>query len=73
MGQMMINRDFSSISPSAKWMFFKELGFVVDREARIKYSDMSSFKYLIKSITLRQFFKLLSTGKMQATWRLKAV
>ena len=54
-------------------MFFKDMGFVIDKEAKIKYSEMSSFKYLMKSLTLRQLFKLRSTGKIQATWRLKAV
>ncbi|MCX6239137.1 MAG: class I SAM-dependent methyltransferase [Bacteroidia bacterium] len=54
-------------------MFFKEMGFVIDKEAKVKYSEMSSFKYLKRSITLRQFFKLRGAGKIQATWRLKAV
>jgi len=54
-------------------IFFKDMGFVIDKEANIKYSAMSSFKYLIKSVTLRQLFKLKSAGKIQATWRLKAV
>ena len=54
-------------------MFFNDMGFVIDKEAQIKYSEMSSFKYLKKSLTLRQFFKLKSAGKIQATWRLKAV
>ena len=54
-------------------MFFKDMGFVIDKEAKIKYSEMSSFKYLMKSLTLRQLLKLRSTGKIQATWRLKAV
>ena len=73
MEQMIINRDFSAISPSARWMFFKDMGFVIDKEAKVKYSEMSSFKYLLKSLTLRQLFKLKSAGKTQATWRLKAV
>ena len=54
-------------------MFFKDMGFVIDKEAKIKYSEMSSFKYFMKSLTLRQLFRLRSTGKIQATWRLKAV
>jgi O-methyltransferase involved in polyketide biosynthesis len=54
-------------------MFFKDMGFVIDKEVKVKYSEMSSFKYLKKSLTLRQFFKLKSAGKIQATWRLKAV
>jgi O-methyltransferase involved in polyketide biosynthesis len=54
-------------------MFFKDTGFVIDREAKIKYSALSSFKYLMKSLTFKQLFKLKSIGKIQATWRLKAV
>jgi O-methyltransferase involved in polyketide biosynthesis len=54
-------------------IFFKDMGFVIDKEAKIKYSEMSSFKYLMKSLTLRQLFILRSAGKIQATWRLKAV
>jgi O-methyltransferase involved in polyketide biosynthesis len=54
-------------------MFFKEMGFVIDKEAKIKYSDLSSFKYMIKSLTLRQLFKMRNTGQIQATWRLMAV
>jgi O-methyltransferase involved in polyketide biosynthesis len=54
-------------------MFFKDMGFVIDKEAQIKYSEMSSFKYMVKSMTLRHLFKLKGAGKIQATWRLKAV
>jgi hypothetical protein len=53
-------------------MFFKDMGFVIDKEVEIKYSEMSSFKTMLKSLTLRQLFKLKRTGKLQATWRLKA-
>ena len=54
-------------------MFFKERGFVIDKEANVKYSEMSSFKYLVKSMTLRKLFKIRKGGKIRATWRLKAV
>jgi O-methyltransferase involved in polyketide biosynthesis len=54
-------------------LFFKEMGFVIDREAQIKYSELDSFKYFLKSLTLRQLFKLRNGKKIQATWRLKAV
>jgi O-methyltransferase involved in polyketide biosynthesis len=53
--------------------FFKDMGFVIDKEAKVKYSEMSSFKYMIKSMNLRQLFKIRKGGKIQATWRLKAV
>jgi len=54
-------------------MFFKGMGFVIDKVAKVKYSQMSSFKYLVKSMTLRQLLKIKRAGKIQATWRLRAV
>jgi O-methyltransferase involved in polyketide biosynthesis len=54
-------------------IFFKDMGFVKDKEAKVKFSEMSSYKYLVKSMTLRHLFKLKSAGRIQATWRLKAV
>ena len=53
--------------------FFKDMGFVIDKEAKIKHSEMSSFKYLMKSLSVRQLFKFAGKGKPQATWRLKAI
>jgi O-methyltransferase involved in polyketide biosynthesis len=63
--------SFDSIEEAE--IFFKEMGFVIDKEADIKYNEMSSFKYLIKSMTIRQFFKIRRGGKIFSTWRLKAV
>jgi O-methyltransferase involved in polyketide biosynthesis len=54
-------------------LFFNRMGFVIDKEANVKYSEMSSFKYMIRSLTLRQLFKLRNTKQIQATWRLKAM
>ena len=54
-------------------MFFKEMGFVINKKAKVKYSAMSSFKYMLSSLTVRQLFKMRNTGQIQATWRLKAV
>ena len=51
--------------------FFNRMGFIVDKEAKIKPSGLSSFKYLLKSLTLKQLFKMRKAGKIQATWRLK--
>jgi O-methyltransferase involved in polyketide biosynthesis len=65
------SNSFESFKEAEK--FFREMGFVIEKEAKIKHSEMSSFKYLKKSITFKQFFKLLRTGKLQATWRLKAI
>jgi O-methyltransferase involved in polyketide biosynthesis len=54
-------------------IFFKDMGFVIDKEAKSRYSEMSSFKYMLKSLTLRQIFKLKNAGKIFTTWRLKAI
>jgi O-methyltransferase involved in polyketide biosynthesis len=54
-------------------IFFKNMGFVINKVATVKYSKMSSFKYFKRSLTLRQLFKMRNTGKIFATWRLKAI
>lgn len=54
-------------------MFFRRMGFIIDKEAKIKSYQLNSFKYLMKNITLRQLLKYKKIGKVQATWRLKAV
>ncbi len=53
--------------------FFKSMGFIIDKKAEINYSKMSSYKHLIKNLTEKQLTKLGKVGKMQATWRLKAI
>jgi O-methyltransferase involved in polyketide biosynthesis len=65
------NNSFESFN--AAEMFFNEMGFIIEREAKIRASELSSFKYLMKSLTLRQLLKYKKIGKIQATWRLKAV
>jgi hypothetical protein len=54
-------------------LFFKNMGFEIDKVSTVKYTEMSSFSYFKRSITFRQFFKIRSGGKLFATWRLKAV
>ena len=51
--------------------FFKRMGFIIDKEARIKRSDLSSIKYLLKSVSLTRLFKMRKTGRIQTTWRLR--
>jgi O-methyltransferase involved in polyketide biosynthesis len=53
--------------------FFKKNGFVIDKVATVKYSEMSSFKYFKKSLTLKHILKMRNTKQIFATWRLKAV
>lgn len=54
-------------------MFFKEMGFVIDKVSDLKYSEMSSFKYFRKSLSLRNLLKMKGAGNVFSTWRLKAV
>lgn len=51
--------------------FFKEMGFAIDRVAHVKRSDLSSLRYLLKSISFKQLFRFRNAGKMQETWRLR--
>jgi O-methyltransferase involved in polyketide biosynthesis len=51
--------------------FFRRMGFNVDKEANIKRSELSSIKYFLKSVSIRQLFKMHKAGKIQATWRLR--
>jgi O-methyltransferase involved in polyketide biosynthesis len=53
--------------------FFNRMGFEVDKEAKIKWSKLSSMKYLLKSITLKQVLGAFKTKKIHATWRLRVV
>lgn len=54
-------------------MFFKNMGFVIDKSAAVKYSQMSSFKYFRRSLTIKHLFKMRNRGQIFATWRLKAI
>jgi len=63
--------NFESFTEAQK--FFNRMGFVVDKEAKLKYSDLSAFSYLKKSMTLRDFIKVKLSGRIQATWRLSVV
>ena len=51
--------------------FFNRMGFVVEKEAKIKRSNLGSLKYLMKSVTLKQLFKFRKAGKIQNSWRLR--
>ena len=51
--------------------FFRSMGFIVDKEAEIQHSKLSSFKYLLKNATPEQQKLFKGTGKIQATWRLR--
>jgi O-methyltransferase involved in polyketide biosynthesis len=64
-------KSFESVEEAE--MFFKEMGFVIDKVSDLKYSEMSSFKYFRKSLTLRNLLKMKGAGSVFSTWRLKAV
>jgi O-methyltransferase involved in polyketide biosynthesis len=51
--------------------FFERMGFSIDKIATTERNKLSSFKYLLKSASLLQLFRLLKGAKTQATWRLK--
>jgi O-methyltransferase involved in polyketide biosynthesis len=51
--------------------FFRRMGFVIDKEANVSRSQLSSMKYFLKSTSLIQLFKLRKAGRIQATWRLR--
>jgi O-methyltransferase involved in polyketide biosynthesis len=51
--------------------FFKKIGFAVEKEAKVKRSQLTSFKYLMKSITLKHLLTFYKAGKIQATWCLR--
>jgi O-methyltransferase involved in polyketide biosynthesis len=52
-------------------MFFKKMGFVIDKEATVPRSQLSSIKYLHKNASPKQLLNICKAGKIQATWRLR--
>jgi O-methyltransferase involved in polyketide biosynthesis len=65
------NNKFESFEEAG--LFFKNMGFTVDKAARIKPWKLSSWRYLPRSLTIRQFFGLFKAGKIHATWRLRVL
>jgi len=53
--------------------FSKTWVFVIDKVADIKYFEMSSFKFFIKSMSLRHLIKIKKAGQLPATWQLRAI
>ena len=51
--------------------FFKRMGFVIDKEADIDRSELSSMKYFLKNVSTEQLSKIRMSGKIQTTWRLR--
>jgi hypothetical protein len=65
------SNSFVSFEEAAR--FFRGMGFVLDREASVKRSEVSALKYFMRSVTLWQLLRFMRVGTLQATWRLKAV
>ena len=65
------NNKFESFGEAE--MFFRRMGFRIDKEADINSTRLSSLKYGINSGNIRQMVKIKEAGKIQATWRLKAM
>ena len=63
------NNKFDSFEDAET--FLKRMGFIIDKEADVKNSELSSLKYFLKSATIKQLFKIRKAGKIQATWRLR--
>jgi O-methyltransferase involved in polyketide biosynthesis len=53
--------------------FFKNRGFVIDKEASDNHDKLSSLKYLLKNTDKELLINMRKDGKIHATWRLKAV
>jgi len=51
--------------------FFKRMGFVIDKEANIDQSELSSMKYFLMNVTEMELLKIQKVGKIQTTWRLR--
>jgi O-methyltransferase involved in polyketide biosynthesis len=63
------DNKFMSFEEAEK--FFYRLGFIIDRKANVKGSKLSSMKFFLKSVTLKQLFMKRKGVKMQETWRLR--
>ena len=48
-------------------IFFKRMGFKIDKEAILNESELSSMKYFLKSVTYKQLYKIRMAGKIRTT------
>lgn len=53
--------------------FFRSAGFEIDKVAYVHRSKLSSMKYFLKSLSIKQLWDFRKAPKMQATWRLKII
>lgn len=60
---------FSSFEEAKE--FFRNANFIMDREAQVDRSKLSTLKYMFKSASMLRLLKFRRRGKIQATWRLR--
>lgn len=63
------DKKFDSFTEAEE--FFRKMGFIIDREAEVKTTELSSFKHFMNSVSLLELFRIRKTGRIQKTWRLK--
>ena len=51
--------------------FFRKMGFIIDKEAIINRSELSTMDYFLKNTPAEQLSRIRKEGKVQATWRLR--
>ena len=49
------------------------MGFEINEEAKMNFSDLSSMKYFKKSLNYEKFHKIGNPEKTQSTWRLQVM
>lgn len=50
---------------------FNRTGFVIDKEANVDYSGLSSYPYVVKNAKPEDYERFRKVGKIHATWRLR--
>jgi hypothetical protein len=53
--------------------FFRESGFCLDKEAFPDMAKMSTVKYFLENLPPERVENIKTSGKIQATWRLRVV
>jgi len=51
--------------------FFKRMGFVIDKEAKVDHTALSAFPYVMKYAKPEDFERFAKLGKIHTTWRLR--
>lgn len=50
---------------------FKRTGFVIEKEANVDYTRLSSFPYVAKNAKPEDYERFRKVGKIHATWKLR--